>query len=82
MIKVKIKVGARGQIVIPKIIRESLGIAENNVVILELQDKKLFLVANERNKDIVKRWEEIAKKEGTDVTKNIKYGDELYEEIF
>ena len=34
-----INVSSRGQIVIPKMIRESLGITKNKVVILEVEEK-------------------------------------------
>ena len=81
MLKIKTKVGARGQIVIPKVIRESLGITENKMVLLEVEDKTLRLIPAE-GKDILKRWEETAKREGTDVSKKFIYGDKLYEEVF
>ena len=81
MFKVKTKVGARGQIVIPKVIRESLGIVENKTVLLEL-DKKSLRLTTSTGEDILKSWEEISKSEGTNVAKNIKYGDKLYEDVF
>jgi len=34
------------------------------------------------NKDVCKEWEEIAKNEGVNVSKEFIYGDELYEEVF
>ena len=81
MLKFKTKVGARGQIVIPKVIRENLGIVENRTVILELDQKALKLTP-ESGSDIAKRWEEIAKKEGINVSRKITYGNKLYEDIF
>lgn len=81
MLKIKTKVGARGQIVIPKIVRESLGIVENKTLILELDEKTVRLIP-ESGLDIVKRWAEIAGKEGTNVSKKIAYGDRLYEGLF
>ncbi len=81
MLTFKTKVGARGQIVIPKIIRENLGITENKTIFLELEEKALRLFVAE-GKDILKSWENIAKKEGGNVSKTFIYGDKLYEEIF
>ena len=81
MLKYKTKVGARGQIVIPKIIRESLGITENKTVFLEVEEKTLRLIPSE-GKEILKSWEEISKKEGTDVSKKFIYGEKIYEKIF
>lgn len=81
MLQFKTKVSTRGQIVIPKIIRESLGITENKTVLLEVDKKILKLIPSE-GRDILKSWEEIAKSEGGDVSKKFIYGDKLYEEIF
>lgn len=81
MIKSKTKVGARGQIVIPKIIRESLGIVENTTLLLEL-DEKTVRLSPQNGTEIMKRWQGFAKKYGTNASKNIIYGDKLYEEIF
>ena len=81
MLKFKTKVGARGQIVIPKAIRENLGIVKNRTVVLELEDKVVKLIP-ERGADIVESWKQIAKTEGTDVSKKFIYGDKLYEEVF
>ncbi|MBI2565352.1 AbrB/MazE/SpoVT family DNA-binding domain-containing protein [Candidatus Woesearchaeota archaeon] len=81
MLQFKTKVGARGQIVIPKIIRENLGITKNKTVLLELDKKELRVIPSSGD-DILRRWEEISKKEGANVTKEFIYGDALYEEIF
>ena len=81
MLKVKTKVGARGQIVIPKIIRESLGITENKTVVLEVDKKELRVIPVE-GKEILRRMNEITEKEGANVTKEFIYGDKLYEEFF
>ena len=81
MIKLKTKVGARGQIVIPKIVRESLGIVENSTLVLELDEKVIHLVP-QNGLEIMKRWQEFSKKYGTNASKNIVYGNKLYEEIF
>lgn len=81
MLQIQRKMGPKGQIVIPKVIRESLGLTENQPVLMELQDKELRLrLAPRRN--VVEEWREIAKKEGMDVSKKVKYGSALYREIF
>ena len=80
MIVVKVKVGSRGQIVIPKILRDNFGIFENSEVLIEADEDGIRI--KPVRTDIVERWEEIARKEGVDVKKDLLYGDKLYEEIF
>ncbi|MBI4919655.1 AbrB/MazE/SpoVT family DNA-binding domain-containing protein [archaeon] len=81
MLRIKTKVGERGQIVIPKIIRQSLGIVKNKMVMLEMDDKMLKIFPSE-TENILNRWAETAEKEGIDVSKKFIYGDELYEDLF
>ncbi|MBI5393553.1 AbrB/MazE/SpoVT family DNA-binding domain-containing protein [Candidatus Woesearchaeota archaeon] len=81
MLHFKTKVGMRGQIVIPKVIRENLGILENKTVVITVEDKSVKIIPS-RGEDILKSWQEIAKKEGTDVKNTFIYGDKLYEEEF
>lgn len=81
MMTIKTKMGLRGQLVIPKIIRESLGLIDNKVVLLEVNEKELRLIPT-KDKDIASSWEAIAKSQGTNVKKNLIYGDKLYEEVF
>ena len=80
MVRVKIKLGARGQLVIPKVIRESLGLVEDRFVVIDVKDKSLEIKALDER--IVEKWTEIAEKEGLDVSKELVYGDRLYEEVF
>ncbi|MCP8314595.1 MAG: AbrB/MazE/SpoVT family DNA-binding domain-containing protein [archaeon] len=80
MVRIKVKLGSKGQLVIPKVIRESLGLTENIVLVLEVKDKKIEIRPLEE--DVLEKWEEIAKREGVDVSKEILYGDKLYEEVF
>ncbi|MDI6902729.1 MAG: AbrB/MazE/SpoVT family DNA-binding domain-containing protein [Methanocellales archaeon] len=79
-IVIKSKVGSRGQIVIPKIARENLGMIEGSGIIIEMVDDEIRIKSTKR--DILSRWSRIADDEGMDVKKEIKYGDRLYEEIF
>ena len=81
MVSMTVKVGPKGQIVIPKIIRESLGILENKTVTLDVKDKTVELKMKDSS-DILKEWREKAKVEGVDVSKEWVYGDRLYEEEF
>jgi len=79
MVRIKVKLGSKGQLVIPKVIRESLGLIENKFVILEVKDKSVEIKALDEG--IVEKWSEISKREGVDVSKDIIYGDRLYEEV-
>jgi len=81
MLRLKTKMGMRGQLVIPKMIRESLGIVENKTILLEVDNKTVRLIPVE-SQDILSAWEEIAKKEGGNISKEFVYGDKLYEEVF
>ena len=74
------KVGSRGQIVIPKILRDNFGIFENSEVLIEADEDGIRI--RPVRTDIVERWREIARKEGVDVKEDLLYGDKLYEEIF
>jgi AbrB family looped-hinge helix DNA binding protein len=40
MVRVKLKVGAKGQIVIPKMLREALGIEPKKFVTIEIQEDR------------------------------------------
>jgi len=53
MVKLKIKVGPKGQIIIPKIFREAYRIKEGGYVILEPADGKLILRGVEDPKDVL-----------------------------
>jgi AbrB family looped-hinge helix DNA binding protein len=80
MFRTRVKLGKRGQLVIPKIIRESLGLKEESYVVLEVSDKKLEV--RPLDDDVVNKWASVAKTEGLDVTKTLTYGDKLYEKVF
>ncbi len=55
MVKLRIKVGAKGQIVIPKILREAYGIKENGYVIIEPKDNVL-LIRRIENPEKILEW--------------------------
>jgi AbrB family looped-hinge helix DNA binding protein len=43
MLKLRLKVGPKGQIIIPKILREKYGIRENDYVFIEIRDNELVI---------------------------------------
>jgi AbrB family looped-hinge helix DNA binding protein len=43
MVKLRLKVGLKGQIIIPKILREKYGIRENDYVFIEIRDDELVI---------------------------------------
>jgi AbrB family looped-hinge helix DNA binding protein len=43
MLKLRLKVGPKGQIIIPKILREKYGIRENDYVFIELRGNELVI---------------------------------------
>jgi AbrB family looped-hinge helix DNA binding protein len=43
MVKLRLKVGPKGQIIIPKILCEKYGIRENDYVFIELRDNELVI---------------------------------------
>ena len=43
MVKLRLKVGPKGQIVIPKVLREKYGIKENDYILVEIKDKELVI---------------------------------------
>ena len=44
MVKLRLKVGPKGQIVIPKILREKYGIGENDYVLVEAREGELAIL--------------------------------------
>ena len=80
MVRIKVKLGGKGQLVIPKVIRESLGLTENKVIVLEVKEKTLEVKT--LDEEVPEKWRAIAKSEGLDVTRSVIYGDKLYEQVF
>ena len=54
MVRLKVKVGPKGQIVIPKMFREAYRIKENGYAIIEPTDKGLLIKGIEEPDEIVK----------------------------
>ena len=78
---IKIKLGSKGEFVIPKKIRETFGFKEKQNIILTIKEDKIEL-SPEKGKEVLESWKEIASKEGTNVRNKFIYGDKLYEEVF
>ena len=74
---IKLKVGTHGEILIPKKIRESLGIKEKGNVLIEIK-RRSVIVKVPRSEDIAQKWKSADKH---DVSK-WKIGSDLYEEVF
>lgn len=62
MVSIRLKVGPKGQIVIPKVFREAYGIKEGGEVVLEPTDKGLIIRAPIRVDDLIKKIREERKK--------------------
>ncbi len=72
------KISSRGEIVIPKSIRDHLGLVAGPVL-LEVAEHSVTIKPVQRN--IAQKWRVLARKEKTDISKWV-MGDELYEEVF
>lgn len=82
MVGLKVRLGKKGQLVIPKVVRESIGLVEENDVLLEVKEKSIEIKLFPKE-DLVKKARERAKKYGGDLKKlGWAYGDRLYEEEF
>ncbi|HZW55826.1 MAG TPA: AbrB/MazE/SpoVT family DNA-binding domain-containing protein [Nitrososphaerales archaeon] len=80
--RIKVKLGDKGQIVIPKVARESIGLKERGGALLEVKED-VIEIRPLPSEDLVQRSKERAKKYGGDVKKlHWVYGDKLYEEVF
>ena len=80
--RIKVKLGEKGQLVIPKVVRESVGLRENKPAILEVKEKKIE-IRPFPEEDLVKKARERANKYGGDLVElGWIYGDKLYEEVF
>lgn len=76
----QLHLGKKGEIVIPKKVREHLGFVRERPLVLVIKEKSIELIPT-ANADIVKKWEDRARKAKVDVSKWV-YGDAIYEEVF
>lgn len=76
--KLKVKVGSKGQIVIPKYVRDSLGIKPNDLVLVDVDNGKATLEGV--HEDPLRVLAEIAKVHGVKSSELV-WGDRLYEEV-
>jgi len=76
---IKIKMSEKGEIVIPKKLREKIGLVKGRPVIVDVKGKVIEIKAAPGN--IMKRIEERAKRWNLKRS-DLVYGDELYEEVF
>jgi len=74
---VNVKVGKRGEIVIPAAIRKAMGITPDSQVGLHMGEKSIEITT--KNPNVVNEFREMAKKYGMPAGKII-IGDALYEE--
>ena len=80
--KIKVRLGPKGQVVIPKVIRESVGLRENASAVLEVKERAVEIRPLESS-DLVEKAKQRAVKHGGDIKKlGWVYGDRLYEEVF
>ncbi|MGI0078663.1 MAG: AbrB/MazE/SpoVT family DNA-binding domain-containing protein [Nitrososphaerales archaeon] len=80
--RIKVKLGDKGQLVIPKVVRESIGLRENGSAVLEVKEN-VIEIRPLSGENLVQRSRERAKKYGGDIRKlGWVYGDKLYEEVF
>lgn len=76
---VDVRVGKRGEIVIPAFARKQLGIHFGGTLKLEVEDEKISIIV--KNKDVVSDFRKMAQEHAKPSGKII-YGDKLYEEVF
>ena len=51
--KIKRRIGQKGQIVIPKIVREHLGIMPGDEVVMEIRDREVIIRSGVRPEDFI-----------------------------
>lgn len=55
MVRLKLKVGPKGQVIIPKILRKKYGIKENEYVIVEVRENELA-IKSAKNSEKSLKW--------------------------
>jgi len=76
--KLKVKIGPKGQVVIPKHIRDSLGIRPSDLVLIDVEGGKAILEGMQG--DPIAVLAEIARVHGAKSSELV-WGDKLYEEV-
>ncbi|MEM2933470.1 MAG: AbrB/MazE/SpoVT family DNA-binding domain-containing protein [Methanocellales archaeon] len=76
--KLKVKVGPKGQIVIPKAIREKMGINPGDLVLLDIEGERAIVEATHYNP--LEKLSEISRKAGAKSSELV-WGDKLYQEL-
>ena len=80
--RIKVRLGEKGQLVIPKIVREHIGLHDRGYAMIEVKERSLEIKPISKE-DIVREWREIAERYGGDLSRmKFVYGDRLYEEVF
>ena len=62
MVKLKIKVGAKGQVLIPKIFREKYGVSENSSAILEPTPEGILIKGRPSPEELMEKLEKHVEK--------------------
>ncbi len=74
-----VKVGKKGEIVIPAQVRKRLNIVPGEELSLTESGNRIEIIP--KQKDVLKRWRKLAEETGL-AEEDLVYGDRLYEEVF
>lgn len=77
----QLSISSRGEVVIPKKVREHLGLVPERKILLEVKGKSVVIRPALSGEDLIRKWEERARRLNIDVSKWV-LGDRLYEEEF
>ena len=77
----QLNISQRGEVVIPKKIRDQLGFSRQQKLLLVVNNNEVVLRPARSDEEIIRRWGERARQLNLDVSKWV-YGDRLYEEGF
>lgn len=80
MVRLKLKVGPKGQVVIPKVIRDKLGIKPRATVTVDLQEDRLILQRGLEVEELLK-WLERSRKPIAELVSKIGLEDEALEAL-
>ena len=81
--RIKVRLGDKGQLVIPKVVRESVGLKENGSALLEVKENVIEIRPLSSGGNWVENARQMAEKYGGNIRKlGWVYGDKLYEEEF